>query len=230
MKEILQYIEHEWATVYAAPFTFLAILVLACGVAYAASKWKHGATIDLLRERISAKDQELDRYRKQSLASETRDGMLPKGPPEIEIRTMQTAPYHIVKTNNGHAQSTVAVGIRNAGERTLSNCKVYAERIAPPLSSHGSSVLLLDGTGFQLRHDDPEKLVEIAHRWEHHGQSRFSVPYQGGFFNTEMSMNDGIRRKFAIRVAAQECERSAIFEMWTDESMRLHLEFLNYSS
>jgi hypothetical protein len=148
--------------------------------------------------------------------------------PKIEIRTDATARYHVTDVKGGHVQSTVEVGIRNAGGKTLSNCKVYIEKISPPPDSPGGTSMLLDGTGFQLRHDDPEKFVEVAAHWDNHDKFRFSTPIGGGFFDTTQWMDDNTRRTFAIRVSATECERSALFEIWTDESRRLHLKFLNY--
>ena len=65
IKEFIEYIQKEWATVSAAPFTFLVASALVAGLAYAASRWKHGAIIDLLRERLTAKDQQLDEYRER---------------------------------------------------------------------------------------------------------------------------------------------------------------------
>lgn len=87
--------------------------------------------------------------------------------------------------------------------------------------------MLLDGTGFQLRHDDPEKLVEIA---SHRGNNkfRFSTPIASGFFDTSQWLDDNTRRTFSIRVNATECKRLARFEIWPDESKRLQLKFLNY--
>ncbi len=63
MKELLEYLQKEWGTISAAPFTFFVACVLVAGLAYAASRWKHSAIIDLLRERIVAKDEQLDGYR-----------------------------------------------------------------------------------------------------------------------------------------------------------------------
>lgn len=122
MKEILQYIQLEWSTVSAAPATFALIFVLACGIAYRASKWKHSATIDLLHARLAAKDQELDGYRKQASGNEIGKGVLPNiAPPKIELCIAQAAPYHMVTARNGHWRSTVAIGIRNSGGQTFSN-------------------------------------------------------------------------------------------------------------
>ena len=36
-----------------------------CGLAYGASRWRHGGIIELLRERLAAKDQQLDEYRER---------------------------------------------------------------------------------------------------------------------------------------------------------------------
>lgn len=101
--------------------------------------------------------------------------------PKIEIRTDSAPPYHVADVKSGHVESTVKVGIVNAGGGTLSNCKVYIEKISPPTNSPGGTTLLLDGSGFQLRHDDKEKLIEVAVHWDHHDKFRFrscaSTPY-----------------------------------------------------
>ncbi|OIR10465.1 hypothetical protein GALL_77770 [mine drainage metagenome] len=65
MKDLIEYIQREWTTIAAAPFTFVVVIVLVGGVAYAASKWRHGGIIELLRERLAAKDQQLDEYRER---------------------------------------------------------------------------------------------------------------------------------------------------------------------
>jgi hypothetical protein len=148
--------------------------------------------------------------------------------PKIEIVTGEAAPYHVTGVQGGRALNTVRVGIRNAGGKTLSNCKVYVEKLSPPANLPGGDTQLLDMSPFQLRHDDPEKLMDIAAHWDHVSQFRFSTPMSGGFFDTGNYMEDGVKRTFAVRVSATECERSALFEIWTDESRRLNLKFLNY--
>ena len=65
MKDLIEYLQKEWLTVSAAPVTFFIIATLVAGLAYAASRWKHGAIIELLRERIVAKDEQLDGYREK---------------------------------------------------------------------------------------------------------------------------------------------------------------------
>ncbi|TAM04896.1 MAG: hypothetical protein EPN70_10045 [Paraburkholderia sp.] len=148
--------------------------------------------------------------------------------PKIEIATKSTAPYHVTDVKSDQVQSTVRIGVKNAGGRTLSNCKVYIEKISPPTGSPGGTTLLLDGTGFQLRHDDPERFVEVAAHWGSSDKFRFSTPIGGGFFDSTQWLDDNTLRTFAIRVTATECERSALFEIRVDESKKLHLRFLNY--
>jgi hypothetical protein len=63
--ELVEHLQREWGTVTAAPFTFLLLAVLLSGVAYAASRWRHTGIIDILRERLAAKDQQLDEYRER---------------------------------------------------------------------------------------------------------------------------------------------------------------------
>jgi hypothetical protein len=65
LKELIEYLQKEWATVSGAPFIFFIVSILVASLAYAASRWKHGAIIELLRERIAAKDEQLDGYREQ---------------------------------------------------------------------------------------------------------------------------------------------------------------------
>jgi hypothetical protein len=148
--------------------------------------------------------------------------------PKIEILTGPDVPYHVTDVQSGQVNSTVKIGVKNGGGGILSNCKVYVEKISPSLNSPGGPSLLLDGTGFQLRHDDREKFIEVAAHWGNHDKFRFTTPIGGGFFDTTQWMDDGTRRTFAIRVNATECERSALFEIWPDESKKLHLKFLNY--
>ncbi|MCP1121405.1 DUF4062 domain-containing protein [Robbsia andropogonis] len=148
--------------------------------------------------------------------------------PEIEMVTKSAAPYQVSEATNGQVLSTVKIGIKNAGGKTLSNCKVYIEDITPPTNSPGGATALLDGTGFQLRHDDPEKLVEIAGHWDSHDKFRFSTPIGGGFFDNSQWLDDNTRRTFSVSVTATECKRSARFEIWPDESRTLHLKFLGY--
>ncbi|GAB3629838.1 hypothetical protein PTE30175_05417 [Pandoraea terrae] len=150
-------------------------------------------------------------------------------PCKIEIHTEQVAPYQMTEVQAGRVLSTVRIGIKNSGGKTLSNCKVYIEKISPPASPLVDTVLLLDGSGFHLRHDDPEKLVEIAAHWDHVEQFRFSNPTSGAFFESMQYMDDATKRTFVVRVDALECKRSALFEIWADESRKLHLKFVNYT-
>jgi len=43
----------------------------------------------------------------------------------------------------------------------------------------GGLPILLDGGGFTLRHDDPEKLIDIAAHWDHVDNFRFNSPVAG---------------------------------------------------
>lgn len=67
VRELAEYMQREWATIAMAPFTIILVAVLVSGLAYAASRWRHGAIIDLLRERLAAKDQQLGEYRERLL-------------------------------------------------------------------------------------------------------------------------------------------------------------------
>jgi hypothetical protein len=65
LKELIEYLQKEWSTLSGAPVTFISASILVAGLAYAASRWKHNAIIELLRERIVAKDEQLDGYREK---------------------------------------------------------------------------------------------------------------------------------------------------------------------
>jgi hypothetical protein len=65
LKELIEYLQKEWGTVSGAPVTFVVASIFVAGLAYAASRWRHNAIIELLRERIVAKDEQLDGYREK---------------------------------------------------------------------------------------------------------------------------------------------------------------------
>ncbi|MCX4170700.1 MULTISPECIES: hypothetical protein [Paraburkholderia] len=230
MKDFLEYLQQQWPLVSEHPFPFLITFALAVALAYGASKWRHESIIQVLRERLDAKEQQLTEYRNRPSASEADQSSQAAHPPKIEIHTEQAAPYQVTEVQAAQKLSTVKIGIKNSGGKALSNCKVYIEKISPPTNSLGGDVLLLDGTGFHLRHDDPEKLVEVAAHWGNWDQFRFSTPASGTFYESLQYMEDGTKRTFVIRVSARECERSALFSIRTDDSKRLHLEFVNYTN
>ncbi|MBB4515831.1 DUF4062 domain-containing protein [Paraburkholderia fungorum] len=147
--------------------------------------------------------------------------------PKIEIVTGQHAPYCTEDYFSGQHSSVVRVGIRNTGSKTLSNCKVYIERIHPSLNN-ASLTFLIDGSGFHLRQDDPEKLIDIAQHWQNSDKFKFSTPPSGGFFDSSVYMEDLVKRTFSLKVTATECERVAEFEIFADKSKKLHLKFLEY--
>ncbi len=49
-----------------------------------------------------------------------------------------------------------------------------------------------------------------------------------GTFGDPFDLKDVGPRTFVVRAKATECERSAKFELLTDEARRLHLTFLGY--
>jgi hypothetical protein len=78
VKELIEYIQREWATVSGAPLTFLLVLIVAAGAAYAASSWRHAGIIELLRERLAAKDERLDEYRERLHATPSSGSIVAK--------------------------------------------------------------------------------------------------------------------------------------------------------
>jgi hypothetical protein len=150
--------------------------------------------------------------------------------PSIEICSERRAPYEVSDVQHSHVLSTVRIGLRNSGGGTLSNCKVYVEKIAPDPQIRGGFPALLYGEGFNLRHDDPEKLVDVATCWDHVGKFRFNMPVSGNFFDALSYIDDSISRTIVIKASATECQRMASFKLWVDDSKAIHLEFISYVS
>lgn len=65
MKELIEFLQREWTPISTTPLTFIVALILVFGLAYAASRWRHCRIIELLRERLAAKDQLLEEYRER---------------------------------------------------------------------------------------------------------------------------------------------------------------------
>jgi hypothetical protein len=165
-------------------------------------------------------------FRKRPQPVEATVSVAQQADPKIEILTGDGAPYNTIEMGQGVA-SKVLVGIKNGGGKTLSNCRVNIQAISPPTKAVSGDVRFLEG-GFQLRHDDPEHHVPVAYHWGNTDHYRFSEPHSGAFFDSSLLMDDKVKRTIEIKVKATECERSALFEIWADESKRMHLEFLNY--
>lgn len=68
---IIKYIKHvqkEWDIIMSTPFTFIIILIVACIIAYAVSRWRYGKVVEisrernnLLKERYEAKSAQLEK-------------------------------------------------------------------------------------------------------------------------------------------------------------------------
>jgi len=150
-----------------------------------------------------------------------------KRAPQIEICSKSGAPYEVSDVSHDRVLSTVRIGIKNNGGSPLSNCKVYIEKMSPTPNLVGGLPILLEGSGFILRHDDPEKLIDIADHWNHVDRYRFHAPH-GWFAETLNYLDDKIDRTIVIKVLAFECQRSASFKIWTDASRALHLDYIGY--
>jgi hypothetical protein len=148
--------------------------------------------------------------------------------PLIDILAEKRAPYSFSDIQHGHVLSTIRIGIKNSGGGAASNCKVYIEKISPEPPLPGGLPILLDGSGFIVRHDDPEKLIDVATHWDHVDKFRFNAPYAGGFAETLAYIQDDIPRTIVIKITASECHRSASFKVWTDDKRALQLEFISY--
>ena len=72
LQEMLKHLQKEWDVVSGAPWAFLISSALAFVVSFAANKWRYSGIIDNLKERIetykerlTAKDAQLDEYRER---------------------------------------------------------------------------------------------------------------------------------------------------------------------
>jgi hypothetical protein len=153
----------------------------------------------------------------------------PIGIGKIDIRFENRAPYEVSDIQGGRGLSVVRIGIRNSGNGPLSNCKVYVEKMSPVDNLVGRLPMLLEGGGFTLRHDDPERFVDVAGHWNHVQQFKFSAPH-GPFSEPLNYIDDEAIRTIVLKVEAFECQKSAMFELWTDTSKVMHLKFMNYTS
>jgi hypothetical protein len=150
--------------------------------------------------------------------------------PKIEICFAKGAPYEVSDVQHHHVLSTVRIGLKNVGGGALSNCKVYIDKIVPEPPLPGGLPILLNAETFTLRHDDPEKFVDIASHWDHVAQYRFSAPISGAFYEALGYIDSKPQRTILVKVDATEGQRSATFKIWTDEAKALHLECLGYVS
>lgn len=65
MNELIKCIRDEWSTVKKAPLTLIIIFVLSFIFALQSSSWRYEGIVDLLKERIENKDDQLDDYRER---------------------------------------------------------------------------------------------------------------------------------------------------------------------
>jgi hypothetical protein len=147
------------------------------------------------------------------------------GPPQIEILFEKRAPYEESDVISSHVCSTARIGIKNSGGGALSNCKIYIDKITPEPPHPNSFPLLLDDGGFIIRHDDPEKLFVIATCWDHHIKKQFRFNTTMGAWGSPLYWTDGTPvRAIVVKVEATECQRTATFRIWTDDTQTVRME------
>lgn len=127
---------------------------------------------------------------------------------EIDIRFNSNAPYEVSEISHGHVLSTVRIGLKASGQ-SFSNCKIYIEKIAPAPPIVGGLPIILHGSDFVLRHDDPEKFVDIASRWDHADKFRFNSP--SGFWAESLNyIDDSIERAISIKITCIKTDGSEL--------------------
>jgi hypothetical protein len=143
--------------------------------------------------------------------------------PEIELCFEPGTPYEAVEISHGHVLSTVRIGLKNVGRSPISNCKIFIDKMSPEAPLPGGLPILLEGGGFVLRHDEPEKYIDIASQWDHFDKFRFNSR-PGWWAETMSYINNDIERVISIRIEATELQTTALFKIWTDETKKLHLK------
>jgi hypothetical protein len=93
-------------TIFAAVFVFCAVFV---------------APFRLYQEQIE----------KLAALSQSGQAKSEKLPPQIKICFKTASPYEVSDVMHGHVLSTVRIGIKNSGGGTLSNCKIFIEKMTP---------------------------------------------------------------------------------------------------
>jgi hypothetical protein len=142
----------------------------------------------------------------------------------LEMRYEPRSPYQSSEIIIGRTLNTVRVGLK-ALHRTLSNCRIYIDKISPVPPILGGFPILLSSVDF-LRPDDPEKLIDIASQWDHVDKWKFSTqPPSGGFLSSSklQYIDDGI---FNIEIKIHfgtGLQKSQLFRIWT-ENKQLHME------
>jgi hypothetical protein len=148
-------------------------------------------------------------------------------PGNIQIAFKSGAPYEVTDVKHQRILSTVRIGLLNSGATPIANCKVYVDKVSPEPPIPGGLPVLLEGGGFTLRHDEPERLIDVATHWNHVSQFRFNSSIGGGFSDSLMFIDDEPARTIVIKIEAMGVhERRASFRLWTDDSKALHLDHL----
>lgn len=63
LQEFLDHIAREWGVITQAPMTFIAATLVMAALAYGASRWRFGGTIESLQHRLALKEDQLADYR-----------------------------------------------------------------------------------------------------------------------------------------------------------------------
>lgn len=143
--------------------------------------------------------------------------------PKIEIMSAGGAPYEMMQMVGERTRSYVKIGLKNGGDITVSNCAVTIEKVIPDVFR--AAPIKLEAPEFNLRHDDPEKFIEVAEYWGHAGKIRF-CELPSTFSGPRTYFDAGQRYQILVKVRASETTRSALFDLWVDPSSQLRLQFV----
>lgn len=140
--------------------------------------------------------------------------------PEIEIIMHEGAPYEVTGESDGKTLSKIRMGIRNFGDSTITDCKVYIDAIDPMPAAIELPIVLHEGLEMPYRY--PEVLVDIASQWTHTNQYRFSSEEPSD------DLDDETPRTIVVKAEAAQCRRGASFRIWTDKEKRMHIRLISH--
>lgn len=73
LKEFLDYIQTNWETLKSAPLVFVSTIVLAFVLVFFVLRWRYNSIVEILNQRLAAKDDQLTEYRERLHLTPTTD-------------------------------------------------------------------------------------------------------------------------------------------------------------
>jgi len=147
---------------------------------------------------------------------------------KIEIRHKIGEPYEKTEIKSDKIRSTVSIGLKNIGGKTLSNCRVTIDKILPPHPHIHDQVMMLGNTLQTIRMDDPEIYIGVCEYWSHINKFRFLLNEGGLVGPFELNWIDAIEeRMIVIKATSEETHKTSVFKISLDENKILRMKFVS---